>query len=93
MNERGYNGPIPLRQWIPAAAIFLGLASTTCAADSYLRAIHAITNEQAKAAQPVDFEATVVYWRGYENIMFVQDATPPSLCVLPTHRHSRREIA
>ena len=73
MNERGYNGPIPLRQWIPAAAIFLGLASTTCAADSYLRAIHAITNEQAKAAQPVDFEATVVYWRGYENIMFVQD--------------------
>ncbi len=38
-----------------------------------LRAVCAVTNEQAKDAQPVDFEATVVYSRGYENILFVQD--------------------
>jgi len=38
-----------------------------------LRAIHALTNDQAKAAQAVDFEATVGYSRGYENLLFVQD--------------------
>ncbi len=32
-----------------------------------------MTNEQAKAALPVAFEATVTYFRNYEKTLFVQD--------------------
>src|SRR5208337_3139173 len=38
-----------------------------------LRAIHALTNSEAGPALPVAFEATVVYSRGYERLLFVQD--------------------
>jgi diguanylate cyclase (GGDEF)-like protein len=38
-----------------------------------LRAIHALNNADAKQARLVTFEATVVYSRGYENLLFVQD--------------------
>jgi diguanylate cyclase (GGDEF)-like protein len=38
-----------------------------------LRAVQAITNEQASQAPPVAFEATVTYFRDYEKTMFVQD--------------------
>jgi diguanylate cyclase (GGDEF)-like protein len=38
-----------------------------------LRAIHALTNAQASAALPVDFEATVTYYRWYTRELFVQD--------------------
>jgi len=38
-----------------------------------LRAIHALTNAEASQGIPVAFEATVVYSRGYENLLFVQD--------------------
>jgi diguanylate cyclase (GGDEF)-like protein len=58
-------------------AVVLGLVSAAWAAApvplTTLSAIHALTNEQAKEAQPVNFEATVVYSRGYENLLFVQD--------------------
>jgi diguanylate cyclase (GGDEF)-like protein len=62
---------------ILAIAIVFCLASTACPADSAslttLHAVRALTNDQARAAQSVDFEATVVYSRGYENLLFVQD--------------------
>ncbi len=62
---------------ISAAAVLFALASTAWAAKpaalTTLHAIHALTNEQAREAQPVNFEATVVYSRGYESILFVQD--------------------
>lgn len=38
-----------------------------------LRAIHALDNAQASHSLPVDFDATVVYSRVYENLLFVQD--------------------
>ncbi len=38
-----------------------------------LRAIHALTNADAGQALPVAFEATVIYSRAYENVLFVQD--------------------
>jgi diguanylate cyclase (GGDEF)-like protein len=38
-----------------------------------LRAIHALTNAQASHQLPVSFEANVIYYRGYERTLFVQD--------------------
>ena len=38
-----------------------------------LHAIHALSNEQAGHALPVDFQATVTYLRSYERALYVQD--------------------
>jgi len=61
----------------PSLAILLGFALSAWAAApaplTTLRAIHALTNVEARQALPVDFEATAIYSRGYENILFVQD--------------------
>ena len=38
-----------------------------------IRAIHALSNAQASHQLPVSFEATVIYYRGYERTLFVQD--------------------
>ena len=38
-----------------------------------LRAVHALRNTEADHGIPVAFEATVVYSRGYESLLFVQD--------------------
>jgi diguanylate cyclase (GGDEF)-like protein len=38
-----------------------------------MRAIRALTNAEASRGLPVAFEATVTYFPGYENILFVQD--------------------
>ena len=38
-----------------------------------LHAVHALTNEVAGHALPVDFQATVTYVRSYERALFVQD--------------------
>jgi diguanylate cyclase (GGDEF)-like protein len=38
-----------------------------------LAAIHALTNAQAAAHLPVEFEATVTHYRAYERTLFVQD--------------------
>jgi diguanylate cyclase (GGDEF)-like protein len=66
-----------MKRLIPAAAILLGWASFAQAAApaplTSLRQIHALTNQQAKDALPVVFEATVTYFRSYEKTMFVQD--------------------
>lgn len=64
------------------ALILLGLtlaiASLTSLASGQrpltsLRAIHALSNAQASHQLPVSFEATVIYYRGYERTLFVQD--------------------
>jgi len=66
-----------MRKLIPAVAIFLGCALIAGAAApaplTTLRAIHALSNAQAGQLLPVAFEATVIYYRGYERTMFVQD--------------------
>jgi diguanylate cyclase (GGDEF)-like protein len=52
-----------------AAAAFAAAPATL----TTLRAICALTNAEASRAIPVAFEATVVYSRGYENLLFVED--------------------
>ena len=65
------------KRFIPALAAILGWTITALAVTpaplATLRAIHALDNPQAAHNLPVDFEATVVYFRGYENLLFVQD--------------------
>ena len=61
---------------ISAVAIILSMAtgwSAPAGQLTTLRAIHAVSNEEAHLAAPVDFEATVSFSRGYENLLFVQD--------------------
>jgi diguanylate cyclase (GGDEF)-like protein len=62
---------------ISALAIILGFTSVAWAPEpgalTTLRAIHALTNEQASHALPVAFEATVTYYRSDEDSLFVQD--------------------
>jgi len=38
-----------------------------------LRAVHTLSNAQASQNLRVAFEATVTYYRGFENTLFVQD--------------------
>jgi diguanylate cyclase (GGDEF)-like protein len=38
-----------------------------------LRAVHALTNAEASHELPAAFEATVTYFPGYDNLLFVQD--------------------
>jgi len=62
---------------IPVVAILLGWASAVWAAPpaplTTLQAVHALSNAEANQKLPVAFEATVTYYRGYENTLFVQD--------------------
>src|ERR1035438_5654553 len=66
-----------MKRLIPAVAIVLGWASAAWAASpatlTTLRAIHALTNAEASKGLPVDFQATVTYYRGYETTLVVQD--------------------
>ncbi|HEX3894007.1 MAG TPA: GGDEF domain-containing protein [Terracidiphilus sp.] len=54
-------------------ACFSSFAAATPATLTSLHAIRKLTNAEASMAVPVDFEATVTYFRGYEKTLFVQD--------------------
>jgi diguanylate cyclase (GGDEF)-like protein len=59
-----------------AVVLAVGCACTARAGPTpltTLRAIHLLSNEEAAHELPVEFEATVTYFRGYENALFVQD--------------------
>jgi diguanylate cyclase (GGDEF)-like protein len=58
--------------------------SATPAPLTTLREIHALTNAQASHKLPVAFEATVTYYRGYENNLFVQDGDAAIYVQAPT---------
>ena len=66
-----------MKRLIPAIAIILGWAIAASAATpailTSLRAIHSLTPEQSSQKLPVDFEATVTYFRGYSHFLTVQD--------------------
>jgi diguanylate cyclase (GGDEF)-like protein len=49
-----------------------------------LSAIHALDNAQASQGLPVDFEATVTYYRGWETTLFVQDGDAGIYVYFPT---------
>jgi diguanylate cyclase (GGDEF)-like protein len=75
------NRSIPAFAVIPLAivtiATALGCASTAWCAPpaplTSLHTIHALSHADAARRLPVAFEATVTYYRGRENMMFVQD--------------------
>ena len=90
-------GHCPMKRFISLLAIVFGWTCAACAATpaplTTLRAIHALTNAEASQKLPVDFEATVVYSRGYENLLFVQDGDlgifvrPPTIAKLVPGDH------
>jgi diguanylate cyclase (GGDEF)-like protein len=67
-----------MKRLIALVAIVLGCTPVAWAAApaplTTLRAIHALTNAEASQGMPVAFAATVGYSRGYERLLFVQDA-------------------
>ena len=73
----GVPGYRAMKRLISAFAILLGCApagwATAPIALTSLRAIHTLTNEQARQALPVAFQATVTYFRSYERSLFVQE--------------------
>ena len=66
-----------MKKWISAVAVVIGCAAVILPAETNsltsLAAIHALTNAQAGKHLPVEFEATVTYYRDYERTLFVQD--------------------
>jgi diguanylate cyclase (GGDEF)-like protein len=76
---------------VTAIATLLGWAATALAAQpnalTTLRKIHTLNNADVKLAQPVAFEATVVYSRGYENLLFVQDGDDAIFVRSPSGTH------
>ena len=89
MKQRGQSRWYAKDWLISTVAILFGLATASWAAEpaplTTLRAIHALTNEQAIDAQAVAFEATVVYSRGYENLLFVEDGDAAIFVRPPTN--------
>ena len=86
-----------MKSSILALAVFLGWAPVALAAApgplTSLRAVHSLTNAEASHSLPVQFQATVVYSRGYENLLFVQDEDagifvrrPAGIVLLPGDR-------
>jgi diguanylate cyclase (GGDEF)-like protein len=75
--DSGMIGSSPMKKLLPVVAILLGCGMAAWAAApaplTTLSAIHALTNAQASQSLPVAFEATVIYSRGYEKTVFVQD--------------------
>ena len=67
---------------MPAFLAASGAAPST--PPNTLHAISALTNDEARQAIPVEFEATVGYSRGYENLLFVQDGTDAIFVRPPT---------
>jgi diguanylate cyclase (GGDEF)-like protein len=79
-----------MKRWTAAAAI-LGWAAVAWAAApapiTTLKAIHALSNPEASHLLPVAFEATVTYWRPYEETLFVQDGDVAIYVMATTSAH------
>lgn len=78
-------GKAEIRQRLGCAMVTIAFCVTTLSAHpaevqrrteqplTSLRAIHSLTNAQASHQLPVAFQATVTYYRSYEQTLFVQD--------------------
>jgi diguanylate cyclase (GGDEF)-like protein len=66
-----------MTKWVLAMAVACGCAAAVLPAETgplnTLAAIHLLTNAEASRHLPVEFEATVTYFREYERTLFVQD--------------------
>lgn len=67
-----------MNRWIVLVGVVLGGTMAVCATPpaplTSVRAIHSLSNAQASSGIPVAFQATVTYFRPYENTLFVEDA-------------------
>ena len=76
-----------MKKWIAALAIGAVANSAGWAAGSYLRttvaAIRAGGDSGARLERRVSFEATTLYYRGYENRLFVQDGNTGIFILAP----------
>ena len=89
---RGLAVDFVLRKLIPAGTFVLASLSAVKASEpvrlASLHAVHSLSNAEASRAIPVAVEATVLYSRGYESLLFVQDGDsalfvrPPSTSTL-----------
>ncbi|MGA8085761.1 MAG: GGDEF domain-containing protein [Terracidiphilus sp.] len=83
-----WNGDFPLRSLILALVVVASSISVALGAEpgtlTSLGAVHALTNAEASHALPVACEATVVYSRAYENLLFVQDGDAALFVNAPT---------
>src|ERR1039458_9220900 len=77
-----------MKRLILGLAVILSAATAVSAAPpaplTTLRQIHALTNAEASQGLPVAFEATVVFYRGYEGTLFVQDSDTAVYVQYPT---------
>jgi hypothetical protein len=67
-----------MKRLAAAALIILGFASVLWAAPAplgTLKALKLLSNDEASQGQAVAFEGTVTYFRGYQNVLFVQDGS------------------
>lgn len=74
-------GTLLLSRWVQLASLAAAWLATglLCPAQplTSLHAIHQLTNTEAKAGYPVDFQATVTYARPFDRTLFVQDGDTP----------------
>src|ERR1035441_8378316 len=77
-----------MKKAIALFAIVLGRAAAVSAAASAplttLRAVRNLSNAEASQGLPVAFEATVTYYRDYEQTLFVQDGDAAIYVAYPT---------
>jgi diguanylate cyclase (GGDEF)-like protein len=75
-HNAGAAGTFFIRRLLPTAALAAACLSAACATPATLTSLHAIrelSNAEASKAIPVEFQATVTYFRSYEKTLYVQD--------------------
>jgi diguanylate cyclase (GGDEF)-like protein len=79
-----------MRKRIERTAFLLGLATASvlhAAPLTSLQALHGLSNQQAGAHLPADFDGTVTFYRSYESTLFVQDGDA-AIYVQPAQAYS-----
>ncbi|MFZ0746839.1 MAG: GGDEF domain-containing protein [Terracidiphilus sp.] len=96
LSPTGETGTFLMRRMFCAVAILAACTAMALAQPgtlTSLRTLHALTNAQASHSLPVEFQATVTYFRSYEHTLFVQDGdaaiyveAPSDLLLFPGDR-------
>jgi diguanylate cyclase (GGDEF)-like protein len=77
-----------MKRLVATFVVVLGSAlaawAETPATLTSLRAVHALSNDEASKGLPVVFEATVTYFPGYEHLLFVQDGDTANFVLATT---------
>lgn len=87
LRQMAGTGTLAMRKSAFVAALFAALIAAACAQSGPLTSVHAIgelSNTEAGHGIPVEFQATVTYFRSYERTLFVQDGLSAILIQAPT---------